>query len=461
MKTVVGMYDQFEDARRAIEGLHDAGFEKDDISLIMRDREGKFSKELDQDQMRDTGQQDVKEGATKGAGIGAALGGLGGLLVGLGALAIPGIGPVVAAGPIVSALAGAGVGAVAGGVVGALVDLGIPEEHAEYYAEGVRRGGSLVLVRTEDMMADQAADILNRYHPVDVQERVNNWRTQENWQGFDYSMEEPDLSTSEYDRSTMQSSNIPVTGSMTDRDTGDYDQDLGESINRQMDEARHDLEHERDENIPVTGRETDTTIPIIEEEMRIGKREVDRGGVHVEKYEEEMPVEEDINLRKEQINVERRPVDREATPEDFAAFKEGSMDLKETEEEPVVDKRSRVVEEVHIDKDVTEKSEKIRDTLHRTDVDISRTGQDWDQFNTRFRQDFQTRFGTSGMDYDHYQSAYRYGYDLGTNPRYQTYEDWNSLESEARVDWQRRGEKSTWDEVKDAVRHAWESVRRG
>lgn len=454
MKTVVGMYDQFEDARRAIEGLHEAGFEKEDISLILRDREGQYSQMLDQDQMTDTERQDVKEGAAKGAGIGAALGGLGGLLVGLGALAIPGIGPVVAAGPIVSTLAGAGVGAVAGSVVGALVDLGIPQEHAEYYAEGVRRGGSLIIVKTDDMMADLAADILNRHHPVDVQERVNNWRTQENWQGFDYSMEE-----GEFDRSTMQS-NIPITGSMTDRDTGDYDQDLGESIHRQMDEARHDVEKEVDENIPVTGRDTDTTIPVIEEDMRIGKREVDRGGVHVEKREEDIPFEEDINLRNEQINVERRPVDRDATPEDFAAFKEGSMDLKEVDEEPVVDKRSRVVEEVHIDKDVTEKTDKIRDTLHRTDVDVTRTGQDWDKFNDRFRQDFQNRFGMSGMDYDHYQPAYRYGYDLGTNPRYQNY-DWDMLESEVRIDWQRRGEMSTWDEVKDAVRHAWESVRRG
>jgi hypothetical protein len=104
---------------------------------------------------------------------------LGGLLVGLGALAIPGIGPVVAAGPLaaaLSALAGAGAGAVAGGVtgglLGALMDLGVPRETAEYYAEGVRRGGNLVTINTADHMTNRAVEILNRHHPIDINEQA-------------------------------------------------------------------------------------------------------------------------------------------------------------------------------------------------------------------------------------------------------------------------------------------------
>jgi hypothetical protein len=114
------------------------------------------------------------------------VGGLAGVLIGLGALVIPGIGPVIAAGPlatVLAGLAGAGAGAVAGGVLGALVDLGIPEETAGYYAEGVRRGGTLVSVRVEDQYTDKALDILNRHNPVDLDERSQQWR-REGWTGY-------------------------------------------------------------------------------------------------------------------------------------------------------------------------------------------------------------------------------------------------------------------------------------
>jgi hypothetical protein len=122
---------------------------------------------------------------------GAALGGLGGLLVGLGALTIPGIGPVIAAGPLATAiagLAGAGAGALAGGaaggLLGALMDMGLPEEQASYYAEGVRRGGTLVAVRASDERHDQLHATLARFDPVDLEERATTWR-QEGWTRHD------------------------------------------------------------------------------------------------------------------------------------------------------------------------------------------------------------------------------------------------------------------------------------
>ena len=98
-----------------------------------------------------------------------------GLLIGIGALAVPGIGPVLAAGPLAgalgTALAGAGIGAAAGGLVGALAGLGVPEEHAEYYAEGVRRGGTLVSVQTDDVNADAAAEAMRAAGALDVEAR--------------------------------------------------------------------------------------------------------------------------------------------------------------------------------------------------------------------------------------------------------------------------------------------------
>lgn len=193
-RTVVALFDDFNLANRAVKELIDNGFSRDDVSIMASDAAGEYQRHLGREGdmgTRDAGDTGATEGAGVGAGIGAVIGGLGGLLVGLGALTIPGIGPVIAAGPLAAALtglAGAGVGAVAGGVagglLGALVDMGVPEDTAEYYAEGVRRGGTLVTVRSSDEMTDRAVDILNSHNPVDINRRASEWR-QSGWSGFD------------------------------------------------------------------------------------------------------------------------------------------------------------------------------------------------------------------------------------------------------------------------------------
>jgi hypothetical protein len=187
-KTVVALYDDFASANAAVRELVDHNFRRDDISLLANDASGEYSRNYQRDEMTDTSA--AAQGAGVGAGIGAVIGGLGGLLLGLGALTIPGIGPVLAAGPLAAALtglAGAGAGAVAGGItgglIGALVDMGIPEESAQYYAEGIRRGGTLVTVRTDDSMTDRAVEILNRHDPIDINERASQWR-ESGWGGY-------------------------------------------------------------------------------------------------------------------------------------------------------------------------------------------------------------------------------------------------------------------------------------
>lgn len=181
MKTVVALFDEIEDARDAIEDLVDDGIVRDDISLMARDVDNQYSRYVDGDETA----ENVGEAAAVGATGGAVIGGLAGALVGMGALAIPGIGPVVAAGPIAAGLTGAGVGAVAGGLLGALVGWGIPEEEAEYYAEGVRRGGTLVAVRVSDEQAGDVAEILEDHDPVDIERRAEYWRTEQDWTGYD------------------------------------------------------------------------------------------------------------------------------------------------------------------------------------------------------------------------------------------------------------------------------------
>ncbi|MDT5269638.1 MAG: hypothetical protein QOH49_1824 [Acidobacteriota bacterium] len=114
-------------------------------------------------------------------------------------------------------------------------------------------------------------------------------------------------------------------------------------------------------------------IPVIEEELRVGKREVEGGGVRVRTRVVERPVEEAVRLREERVNVERRPVNRPVSEADLNAFREGTFELRERSEEAVVEKTARVVEEVAINKEVGERTETVRDTVRSTDVDVQET----------------------------------------------------------------------------------------
>lgn len=243
-RTVIALYDNMNDANSAIRELVDNNFKRDDISMMAGDQSGEYGRTLgdrkDENRPVDATTSGASGGAGVGASVGAAVGGIGGILVGLGALVIPGIGPVIAAGPLaagLAGLAGAGAGALAGGVagglIGALVDVGVPEETAKYYTEGVRRGGLLVSVRTDDTMSGQAVSIMNRYNPIDINNRVETWRSQ-GWNGTTQE------NTTENDRG-QQPINMPQSTD-TPRDVVDRG-------------GMHPLEEQYgvEQNIPTTG----------------------------------------------------------------------------------------------------------------------------------------------------------------------------------------------------------------
>lgn len=178
--TITGLYDNYGDAKAAVKSLEDAGVPSDDISIVTNKANGDLDVE---------GQGNrAGEGAGTGAGIGALAGGAGGLLTGLGMLAIPGVGPVVAAGWLAATAAGAVAGAVAGGavggIVGAMVESGVPEEDANFYAESIRRGGSVVTARVEDDRRASAEAILNSSPRVNVADRRARY-TEQGWTRFD------------------------------------------------------------------------------------------------------------------------------------------------------------------------------------------------------------------------------------------------------------------------------------
>jgi uncharacterized protein (TIGR02271 family) len=283
-------------------------------------------------------------------------------------------------------------------------------------------------------------EILRHLHPVDIHERTAQWR-HEGWTG--------------YDANAITST--PTSSAAT---TARRAQEQARATTRVADQEAHTRRVEGQEEV---------AIPVVEEDIAIGKREVERGHVRIYSRVTEQPVEEAVRLREEKVRVERRPVDRPATDADLAAAEKEVIEITETAEEAVVNKRARVVEEVVVHKEATEHTETVRETVRHTDVDVQRepetttearrvtTAQDFATCAPMFRKHYATAFADRGGAYTEYEPAYRYGYELGTNERYRG-QDWGALEADARRDWELR-HPSTWERFKDAIRYGWEEVR--
>jgi stress response protein YsnF len=267
-----------------------------------------------------------------------------------------------------------------------LADFFFPEEDQQTYAEGIRRGGYLLSARVPDALEDQAADVLERYDPVDVDERAESWR-QSGWAGYPASgAGAAGATTAAYGESTSTSSRDYGTAgsgrSVGDR-ASDAVGDAAEAVGLKSDNRDEQRRGYGTADVSGTsgtagsglgaatvrtGRDEDV-VERVEEDLQVGKREVGRGRVRVRSYVTERPVEEQVSLREERVQVERRPVDRPVQPGD-AVFQEKEITATERGEEAVVDKQARVVEEIGIRKDVDTRTETVRDTVRQQEVEI-------------------------------------------------------------------------------------------
>jgi len=191
-----------------------------------------------------------------------------------------------------------------------------------------------------------------------------------------------------------------------------------------------------------------TSIPVVEEQVKVGKREVERGGVRIFKRVTETPVEEDVTLREERVVVERVPVNKPASAADLGAFKEGTAEFRERGEEAVVGKTARVVEEVRVGKEVGQRTERIKEKVRKTGVEVERTGPE------RYREHWQTNYANLGGRYEDYAPAYDYGARASTSELYRN-RSWDEVEPELRTDWEKRYPGSAWERFKESVRHAF------
>jgi len=203
------------------------------------------------------------------------------------------------------------------------------QAHVAQYSEANKRGHCVVVVDSvDDTRVEQATQVMTRHSAIDIDERAQSWRAT-GWTGED-----------------STTSTAPKTPTTVSTSTAATDE-------------------------PARQQEATTRIPVVEEQIAVGKREIQRGGVRVYTRTVERPVEEQVTLREERAQVERHAVNRPATEADLSnAFKEGTIEVKETAEQPVVSKTAHVVEEVQVGKEVSERTETVRDTVRKTEVEV-------------------------------------------------------------------------------------------
>ena len=211
------------------------------------------------------------------------------------------------------------------GLWASIKEMFMPDEDRVAYEESVRRGGYVLIAAVEDQYADSAIQILENSNAVDLDRRQEEWRT-EGWTPREAAIAERPMATR--------------------------------------------LESTQDR----TAAGVDETIPIVQERLHVGKREVNRGGVRVRSYIVEEPVHEEVRLREEHVDIERRPVNQRVNPVKAGSpgdlMQERTVEVTETAEEAVVAKEAVVKEELHVRKRADERVERIDDTVRRTEVEV-------------------------------------------------------------------------------------------
>lgn len=362
-----------------------------------------------------------------------------------------------------------------GGIVGWFKSVFGQEDHGDrpYYEDAVNNGHTFLSVDVTDQNVDNVADVLNAHNPVDVhrEEGVDQMRSGD---------------TVGQMRNSDPLAAAPPTGAVPAYGAGTA---VNAGTNRTT-------------GTPGTqGVRDGEAIPVVREEMKVGKRAVLKGGVRVYSRMVDEPVEETVRLREEKVRVDRTPVNREATAADLRPGKEQVFEVKEYAEEAVVSKQARVVEEVRIRKDANERTETVRDNVRHTEVNVENVaggsasdvrtggstsgrtttnaggpasvagspaypntgsagttaGTGFGAYDEDFQRHYQSAYGTSGESYDTYRPGYNYGSEMANDPRYKG-RSWNEVESDLRSDYGRRYPNSTWDRMKDSVQYGWNKV---
>lgn len=371
-KRIVGVFYKEREASQAIEDLKSQGFLTEDISVIGRNKD-------DIESISEETGTKAPEGMASGAATGGLLGGVTGLLAGIGALAIPGIGPIVAAGPIAATLAGAVVGAGTGGLVGGLIGLGFPEDEAKTYDKYVDEGHILVMVEADSTQANTVYSVFrshnsanaDRYNDeTDVSGEVTDTTRSSVTDTVDAAFNGSGLE-GRHDTGLDTMNSAPVheaPGSRTLNDvnregmTGDVHSGTQDGI-VSLDTSRSDALNDEDEARKLRLRE---------EQLDVSKNKVQTGEVEVRKeiIEEQKTI--NVPVSHEEIVIERRAVNNDSTATPIGA--DETIRIPVSEEQVEVHKNTVVTGEVDIHKREVQGTEQVKDTVKREEARVDKSG---------------------------------------------------------------------------------------
>jgi uncharacterized protein (TIGR02271 family) len=372
-KKIVGVFHNEHEASRAIEDLKSRGFLTEDISVIARDKR-------DVDAISDETGTKAPEGMASGAATGGLLGGVTGLLAGIGALAIPGIGPIIAAGPIAATLAGAAVGAGTGGLVGGLIGLGIPEDEAESYDNYVDEGRILVMVDADSSRSNDVYEVFRNHNSANADRYLDNNVTtetaEENARGsvtdtVDAAFNGSGLEgRNDTGLDTMNSASVhdlPETRAMDDVNrpgmTGDVYSGTADGIGERDHARLSEFDREDDEA---------RRLRLRAEQLDVSKNKVQTGEVNIHKEIVEEQKTINVPVSREEVVIERRSVNNDSSSTPIGA--DETIRIPVSEEQVDVRKNTVVTGEVDVHKREIQGTEQVKDTVKREEARIDKTG---------------------------------------------------------------------------------------
>jgi stress response protein YsnF len=404
MKTVVGMFNDVNEAQRSLEDLMKFGIGANDISVVTK-----------------------RLGAKSGNGLN------------LSSVDAKDTGPLAARGPLATMLT-----RDRGDLQGSLRAAGVSPALAEHYVEAVRDGETLEFVLVEDNSADQVVEIMRRHAArYGATDETNGTGTEVVGQSANEKVKAAGAGILATAAGGLAAAKAAISNPTSPKEAvterlATTGKELG-STAKYRDEQ--DLLNEK------AVKDEDRFIPILREEIHVGKREVERGAVHVDVHVTERPISEHITLREEHVEIERRATDRPPRPDELE-FRTGGVDMIEHGEEVVVSKQVRVVEEVLIHKRVTEHEETVNDKLRSTEIDIDKRAGDRSAYASHFAS------LNTGMPFDDARPAYEFGSKL----RRAKTDQWTDIEPNARDSWEAK-RPGTWAKFRDAIYYAWSRAR--
>jgi stress response protein YsnF len=375
MRTVIGLFGNAGEARRAIDELQGLGYSADKISVVTN-----------------VATQEAIEARKS---------------MGLQSLSLADVGKVATGGPLRDVLIKQ---PGQSGVLGSALQLfGLTPELAEHYVSGVRHGETLESLTVDDRDSDRVLAVMRR--------RTANAPAQ------DAAPIREEIAAAPPPAAAPPA---PAPATTTTKKTNGH------------------------AAIEMDARDEERVIPILREEMRVGRRTVERGGVRVSSHVVQRPVSEQVNLRETHVDIERRAVDRPLRP-DEQGFAEENIEMVEMADEAVVSKQARVVEEVIVRRHVEDRTATISDQVRSTEIEFGKLRAfDPDDY----RHHFEGLKG--GGTFESALPAYQFGHEL--HQQRNASERWDDMESSAHDRWEAE-HPGTWEKFKDSIRHAWAHAR--